>query len=58
MNVLEWPRKPGNTLMPWWVIGWRVLLMGPLLVAACLMSFVVLLGWGRYAAKDVWELVR
>lgn len=54
--ALKWPARPGSTLVPWYVIGWR-LLWAPAIYLGFALTFVgIAAANGLQAARDWWRM--
>ncbi len=54
--VLRWPARPGSTLVPWYVIGWR-LVWAPAIYLGFALTFAgIAAANGPQAARDWWRM--
>lgn len=54
-RFFSWPSRPGNHMVPWPIIAWR-LVASPLVYSGLVLAFVgLLLGWGLSEAMRFWR---
>jgi len=54
VNALRWPAKPGNDLVPWFVVAWRTLWTPLVFVGLAIACAGVLFAFGWKAARYFW----
>ena len=51
----KWPAKPGNSYLPWYVIGWRAPWWLIYKVLGLLLVLVVSMAHGPRAGRRLWD---
>lgn len=51
----NWPAKPGNGLVPWYTIVWRMAWWLPLMLSLALTVAVLTISHGPSTASDFWK---
>ena len=50
----NWPKTETNDLVPWYVLGWRIVWLPFYITAACVLVGVAAIAFGRRVAESIW----